>query len=348
MPESATAQSSPSVFAVLTEAMTATMLDFGIRTGLLPALASRPASADELALATGGDPRMAAEWAAALTAAGMASHALGTFTLNERIAQEVIPVPPVGPPSVVPGIALFSALAASVDPAVAAYRHGGRADPASYPGVLATAMDQMSQQWTSQVLPHVWLRGVDGLSNTLEHGGSVSEIGCGSGSALIAVARSYPSVRATGYELDPAQVASAREAIDRAGVGDRVVVEQSDATTSMRGPDDLILALNVLHDATDLDALLGAAAAALAPNGTLLVAESRSLGAGMDAMLLATSTLFCVPTTRHRGGTNPMGTLGLTPLALAEAATRSGFDSPVEVANPVPMLSVHALAKRPS
>jgi S-adenosylmethionine-diacylgycerolhomoserine-N-methlytransferase len=59
---------------------------------------------------------------------------------------------------------------------------------------------------------------------------AVLEIGCGTGRNLIAVARRFPQARVFGLDVSSAMLASARAAIERAGLAGRITVAQADAT----------------------------------------------------------------------------------------------------------------------
>ncbi|CAN5179670.1 class I SAM-dependent methyltransferase [soil metagenome] len=61
-------------------------------------------------------------------------------------------------------------------------------------------------------------------------GGSVLEIGCGTGRNLIAVARRYPNARLFGLDISEAMLTTARINIARAGLTDRIILKQADAT----------------------------------------------------------------------------------------------------------------------
>jgi S-adenosylmethionine-diacylgycerolhomoserine-N-methlytransferase len=61
-------------------------------------------------------------------------------------------------------------------------------------------------------------------------GGSVLEIGCGTGRNLIAVARRYPTALLFGLDISEAMLATARANVARAGLSARIVLKQADAT----------------------------------------------------------------------------------------------------------------------
>ncbi len=62
-------------------------------------------------------------------------------------------------------------------------------------------------------------------------GGTVLEVGCGTGRNLIAMARRYPGARLFGLDISEAMLATARAHVARAGLSDRITLHQADATT---------------------------------------------------------------------------------------------------------------------
>lgn len=70
---------------------------------------------------------------------------------------------------------------------------------------------------------------IPGLVAPLEAGGAVLEIGCGSGSLCLALARRFPDARVVGIEFDALSAEQARLAVLDAGLEDRVHVEHADA-----------------------------------------------------------------------------------------------------------------------
>ena len=60
-------------------------------------------------------------------------------------------------------------------------------------------------------------------------GGSVLEIGCGTGRNLVAVGRRYPGVRLYGVDISAEMLTSARKSIARAGMEDRTLLAEGDA-----------------------------------------------------------------------------------------------------------------------
>jgi S-adenosylmethionine-diacylgycerolhomoserine-N-methlytransferase len=77
-----------------------------------------------------------------------------------------------------------------------------------------------------------YLLGRDHLIARLEPpvGGHVLELGCGTGRNLIAAARRYPRARLYGVDISGAMLETARSNVAAAGLHDRIVLAQGDAT----------------------------------------------------------------------------------------------------------------------
>ena len=77
-----------------------------------------------------------------------------------------------------------------------------------------------------------YLLGRDRLIDRLDipHGGTVLEVGCGTGRNLIAVAKAYPTARLFGFDISEEMLITARAKIAAAGLVDRITLKQADAT----------------------------------------------------------------------------------------------------------------------
>ena len=78
-----------------------------------------------------------------------------------------------------------------------------------------------------------YLLGRDRLLDDLQPpaGGTILEIGCGTGRNLILAARRYPDARLYGFDISSEMLKTARASIARAGLSDRVIVAEGDATS---------------------------------------------------------------------------------------------------------------------
>ncbi|MEZ5708884.1 MAG: class I SAM-dependent methyltransferase [Blastomonas sp.] len=76
-----------------------------------------------------------------------------------------------------------------------------------------------------------YLLGRDQLIERLDVpvGGTILEIGCGTGRNLILAAQRYPDCQLFGLDISPAMLKTACRAIERAGLSGRIVLAQADA-----------------------------------------------------------------------------------------------------------------------
>ncbi len=63
---------------------------------------------------------------------------------------------------------------------------------------------------------------LDGLKDELDNGGTVLEVGCGTGRHLIQIAAAFPNANCVGVDIDPTGIEAATKAVDKAGIADRV------------------------------------------------------------------------------------------------------------------------------
>jgi S-adenosylmethionine-diacylgycerolhomoserine-N-methlytransferase len=96
----------------------------------------------------------------------------------------------------------------------------------------AAAMDRMYRytRHTYDLTRKPYLLGRDRLIAELglEVGGSVLEMGCGTGRNLIAVARAYPQAELYGFDISEEMLKTAKAAVSLAGLADRIHLVQGD------------------------------------------------------------------------------------------------------------------------
>src|SRR5262249_26029229 len=152
-----------------------------------------------------------------------------------------------------------------------------------------------------------WIPALPELQAALERGIAVADVGCGSGRALINLARALPNSRYTGYDAYAPSIALARQNAAEAGVADRVRFETLDASKGLPEQYDLITTFLVIHDATDPRGLLRAIRAALKPGGMYLCSEIKAADAleenagALGAYFYSTSVLYCMTVSLAEG-----------------------------------------------
>lgn len=99
----------------------------------------------------------------------------------------------------------------------------------------ASAMDRM-YRWQRPIYDLTrkpYLLGRDRLIADLAPpaGGTVLEIGCGTGRNLVRAARLHPQAAFYGFDVSSVMLAEARDAVARAGLGARIHLDEGDATS---------------------------------------------------------------------------------------------------------------------
>jgi len=323
-------------------AATVVMAALGDRLGLFKQLAQAgPATSGELASRAGVSERYVREWLAGMHAAGY---------LEFDPAQDRFWLPAEHVPTLAsePGPAFFGGVHQELigaiqryDQVAAAFRDGGGVAPADlHPDVWA-GTSRFTAQWHQNMLVQQWLPLVPATQAKLRQGGRVADVGCGTGQALIALARAFPALTGVGYDAHPPVIDQARQAADAAGVADRVSYELLDAAAGLPDAFDVITTFDVVHDSADPLALLRSIRDALQPDGTYLCLEINCADepAGntgpIASLLYGFSLLYCMTTSLAQDGEG-LGTLGLPESKLRQLAGKAGFGQirRVEMDNP--------------
>ncbi|MEU4565154.1 class I SAM-dependent methyltransferase [Micromonospora sp. NPDC023956] len=106
----------------------------------------------------------------------------------------------------------------------------------------------------------------------------IVDLGAGSGTASLALARELPGATVTAVDIAPEMLAHLRGRADAAGLGDRIRTVEADLDQPWPdlGPTDLIWAASSMHHMADPADALASAFAALRPGGLLVIAELES------------------------------------------------------------------------
>jgi S-adenosylmethionine-diacylgycerolhomoserine-N-methlytransferase len=134
-------------------------------------------------------------------------------------------------------------------------------------------------------------------------GGTVLEIGCGTGRNLIAIARAYPACACYGLDVSSEMLTTARQSVERARMSDRIVLRQADATAfdpqalfGQPGFDRIVISY-ALSMIPPWRGVVGEAVRRLSPGGELHIVDfgdQRDLPAPFRAVLNRWLALFHV------------------------------------------------------
>jgi 2-polyprenyl-3-methyl-5-hydroxy-6-metoxy-1,4-benzoquinol methylase len=282
------------------------MVDVGHRTGLFAAAADGWATSGQHAARAGLTERYVREWLSAMTAAGIVEYdeASEEFRLPPEHAALLIT-----PTGVAPLAVTTTVMARHVPQLAEAFRTGGGVPYAAFGPEFTDAWDAVGRGVFDTMLLSDYLPLAPGLCDALAEGVQAADIACGTGHALIVLARAFPASTFTGYDLDEHAIARARAEAAGAGLAN-VSFEVADvARLSARDKYDVVFVFDAIHDQVEPDAVLTRIATALAPGGMLFMREPRAedtlagnLANPMAAVMYSASTLHCLTVSLAHGG----------------------------------------------
>ena len=309
-------------------------IHLGTRLGLYDALLGGAATVDELAAAAGIAPRYAQEWleqqavAGVLTVDDATAHARARrYTLPE--AHVGVVADPVALDHMAPLAGLVVGIASVLDDVVDAYRTGGGVPYARYGDEFRRGPGDINRPAFTSALVEEWLPALGPAVQRLATGGRLADVGCGQGWSTIAVARAFPGAEVWGVDSDPASIAEARAAADEHGVAVRFECADAGALAEA-GPFDVVTLLEALHDLARPVEVLGAARAAMAADGVMLVADEAvapafsAPGDEIERMMYGWSITHCLPAAMVEQPSAAIGTV-IREGTVRDLAAAAGF-----------------------
>lgn len=333
------------VFGALGGAMTSAMICLGDRLGLYRAMADgEPVDSTALAAKTGLAERWVREWLHQQGAAGVLEHrGDGRFALSPEgcavLAEE-------GSPAFGAGFfSHFPQMMSVVERLPEAFRSGVGLPYDAFGAEGAAGIERGFAPWFRALLVPLALPAVAGLTDTLEAGTDVADVGCGGGVALIEMAKAFPRSTFHGWDVSAHALARAEENRAAAGVANVTFHDARRDPLPADGRFGFVTTFDCLHDMTHPDAVMGAIRSAIRPDGVWLICDIKARDGyeanvaknPMAAMMYGTSVLTCMSSALSEPGGAGLGTLGLT-ADLAKRMTReAGFTSfePLDLGHPI-------------
>jgi 2-polyprenyl-3-methyl-5-hydroxy-6-metoxy-1,4-benzoquinol methylase len=270
----------------------------GDKLGLYLAMAGAgPLTPAELATRTGARERYVREWLSAQAAGGYVTYdpATGRFTLPPEQAFLLIDAD-------LPGAFQLSVGSIRDEPKITdAFRTGAGVGWHEHDAGVYEGCERFFRPGYAMNLVSQWIPALDGVKTRLEAGGRVADVGCGHGASTIIMAQAFPRATITGFDYHPASIEAARQAADKAGVGDRVSFEVTAAKGYPGTGYDLVTFFDCLHDMGDPVGAARHVRKSLATGGVWMLVEPFANDRLEDnlnpvgRLYYAASTLLCTP-----------------------------------------------------
>ena len=315
----------------LSAAMVGLLCALGDRLGILKDLAAHDwTTSEDLASRVGMDVRYAREWMNAIACAGYIEFdaAKQAFRMTHEFA--LLLADEQSAMFMGGAYQLLLGLSAPLGQLAMAFRRGGGVSQSAYDDNLRVGMERMSAPWFEHLLVQQWIGGLPYVREKLADGAEAADIGCGTGRALIKLAKTFPRSRFVGYDICQPALDRAKRNAEIAGVANRVRFEAHDVSLGLPARYDLVTTFNSVHDMVDTHTALTAIRKALRDDGTYLLLETRcapnlegNIGP-FGAIMYGTSLLYNMPVAIANGGTG-IGTMGLPAPRLRELCEAAGF-----------------------
>lgn len=263
---------SESLVDVLNKGAVALALSIGHRTGLFEVMAGLPATtSQEIADAAGLNERYVREWLGTMVTGRIVTHSPENRTY-QLPAEHAAFLTAGGEFNMASSMQFIPVLGNVEDKLVECFRMGGGVPYSEYPR-FHEVMAAESNQTTVAALEPFILPLVPDLKEKLEAGIDVLDVGCGSGGAMIELAKNYPNSHFAGYDFSDEGISNARREADALGLKNVRFEVRDAADISEAEAYDLITSFDAIHDQADPAGMLSSISQALRPDGTYLIQD---------------------------------------------------------------------------
>ena len=326
------------LFSKLEGAMTSAMVHLGDRLGLYHALAQldRPTTTAELAASLTLHERWVREWAynqasARLIAFTTDNEGVDRFFLTPEqravLADETHPAF---------GMGLFHRLPqtiAALDHMPDTFRTGVGRNYDSHGPDGAVGIERGFEPWNTANLINRVLPAVDGLVDTLTAGAHVADVGCGTGGAVLLMAKTFPASTFIGYDISQHALTRANERLATSGLTNAQFADHRTTPLPTDHCLDFVTTFDCIHDMTHPADMMRAIRASLADDGVWLLVDIKAhdtfeLNATknpMASLMYGISVLSCMSSAMSAPDGAGLGTLGLSASTAEAMARDAGF-----------------------
>lgn len=296
---------------VINHAGLAMMISVAHRTGLFDAMADcGSATISQLAVKSGLNGRYVKECLGALVTGEVVSFEPDnqTYSLPENHA--ALLTRQAEPNNFASTMQWVSVLGEVESHIVDCFKYGGGVPYSAYSRFHEVMAEESSQTVVASLLNNI-IPLKDGLKESLERGIDVLDVGCGSGQAMLALAKEFPNSRFCGYDICKETVTAANELSSKVGLSN-VNFEQKDVSRLIDEPADQydwVTAFDAIHDQAKPDEVLKGIAHVVSPAGLFLMqdiaASSRveqNMSRPLAPFLYTISCMHCMSVSLEQGG----------------------------------------------
>lgn len=285
------------------------MISIGYRTGLFDVMDNLPfANSTEIAKQSELSERYVREWLAALYTGGIIEYNPedATYHLPREHAAWLTRR---STPNNLAVTAQWVGLLGSVeDEVVQCFKNGGGVSYESFNRFNEVMADESYQNVVAPLFD-VILPLVSGLTERLENGINVLDLGCGRGLVLKELAKKFPNSNFTGYDFLEEAISDANESVEELGLKNIKFLSKDVAKIDDLKVYDLITTFDAIHDQADPDTVLKNIFNALKDDGIYFMQDikgsshvHKNIDHPIAPLLYTTSTMHCMTVSLAQGG----------------------------------------------
>ena len=321
------------VFGYLEGALVSGMIYLGDVLGLYRALAEDgPHTSESLAEKTGLDERWLREWLRGQAAAGILDYpGDGRFELS---AEGAVVLADEGHPAFAAGgFGGLPAQMAVLERLPEAFRTGRGLPYDAFGPDGSRGIERSFAPWFRTLLVPLALPKLEGVVPKLEAGIEAADVGCGTGVALLEMAKAFPKSRFHGYEISSHALELAERNLREAGVENVAFHDARQEPLPAEPRFSFVTTFDCLHDMAHPQRVIRSIRRALDDDGTWFIADIKageSFEDNLDenpmaALMYGFSVLSCMSSALSEPGGLGLGTLGLHEGLARTLAEEAGF-----------------------
>jgi SAM-dependent methyltransferase len=265
-----------------------------------------PATSTQVADAAGLDERHVREWLAGIVTAGFVDYSPADRTYALRPDHAPL-LTGAGADNLARSMRYLALMGQVAPKVVERFRTGGGLSYDDYPSFHELQAAESAAVNDASLLDTIVP--VTGLTERLETGIRVADVGCGEGHAINLLARAYPASSFVGYDFSEEALAAGRAEADAWGLSNARFESRDVAALDVEAEFDLVTAFDAIHDQAHPATVLGNIRRALRPGGTFLMVDinaQSNLEDNLDlpwaSFLYAISLVHCMSVSLGQGG----------------------------------------------
>ncbi|MEG4032052.1 MULTISPECIES: class I SAM-dependent methyltransferase [unclassified Microcoleus] len=317
---------------ILNSGALSVMISIGHRTELFDTMAELPPStSQQIADAAGLNERYVREWLGAMVTGRLVDYNSidKTYTLPTEYAAFLTRA--AASDNIAPFAQFIPVLASVEDRIIDCFYKGGGVPYSEFKRFHAVMAEDSGQTVVSALFDHI-LPLIPGLTEALEKGIEVLDVGCGSGRALNKLAEAFPNSRFTGYDFSGEAIATANTEAQLRKLNNIQFEVKDAATLDECDRYHWITTFDAIHDQARPDIVLQKIYKALRPDGVYLMQDIRAttdVGGNLEhpiaPLLYTISCMHCMTVSLAYGGMG-LGTMWGQEKAL-QMLSEAGFSS---------------------